>query len=234
MNQSIIEEAYERIETEQKLDYTTTIEYNNKFSPYNANVTKKNNELNFKLSKKWKGVSREITIGLLQDLLIKILKIKKTKTLNIKMYQTFLKNLHLTTTDKKETNEELKQSFDRVNEKYLKGMLETPNLKWGKKSTTQLATYNYHTDTITISTIFKNENPNLLDSVMYHEMLHKYLKFYDTDQKTIYHSPEFKKMEQKFENYKEASWHKAKFSVAVTSQDDDWTRRNAICQLSLI
>jgi len=203
MNPPIIEEAYKRIQPKQELKYHATIEYNNKFSPYNANVTKKNNQLIFKLSKKWRGVSKEITIGLIQDLLTKILKIKKTKTINIKIYQTFLKNLHLTIPKEKQTTPELKESFNRVNKQYLNELLELPNLKWGKESTTQLATYNYHTDTITISTIFKNQPKEILDYIMYHEMLHKHLKFYNTDTKTIYHSPEFKKLEQKYENHKE-------------------------------
>ena len=180
-------------------NYNITIEYNNKFTPYNANVTKRGNEIKFKLSKKWKGVSKQIQIGLIQHLLIKILKIKKTKTVNTELYSTFLKNLHLST-EKQEIDEELEKAFNRVNQKYLNNLLETPNLKWGRKSSTQLATYNYHTDTIVISTIFKNEPIEVLEYVLYHEMLHKHLKFYETEKKVIYHSPKFKEMEKNFEN----------------------------------
>ena len=53
---------------------------------------------------------------------------------------------------------------------------------------------------ITISAIFKNEKPELLDYVMYHEMLHKKFKFQSRNGRNVHHSSEFRKMESKFEN----------------------------------
>ena len=70
----------------------------------------------------------------------------------------------------------------------------------GSESLSKLGSYEYGSDTITISTIFKDANQQLLDYVMYHEMLHKKFKFQNRNERNIHHSNEFKKMEAKFEN----------------------------------
>ena len=94
----------------------------------------------------------------------------------------------------------LEVSFNRVNETFFNGMLDIPNLQWGSGSTTKLGSYEYGSDTITISTIFTDTKRELLDYVMYHEMLHKKFKFESKNGRTLHHSPEFKRMEAKFPN----------------------------------
>ena len=79
-------------------------------------------------------------------------------------------------------------------------MLDKPNLQWGNNSTSKLGSYEYGSDTITISAIFKDANQQLLDYVMYHEMLHKKFKFQNRNERNIHHSNDFKKMEAKFPN----------------------------------
>ena len=79
-------------------------------------------------------------------------------------------------------------------------MILKPNLQWGNESTSKLGSYEYGSDTITISTIFRNGEQELLDYVMYHEMLHKKFKFQNKNGRSLHHSREFKKMESMFPN----------------------------------
>ena len=97
----------------------------------------------------------------------------------------------------------LEESFKRINEKYFDGLIEKPNLIWGSQSTSKLGSYRYASDTITISTIFKNADIRLLDYIMYHETLHKKHKFESKNGRHYHHTTEFKQKEQEFENSKQ-------------------------------
>ena len=193
---NLIIEAYNELYPNKPIKYSFSLKYSRKFKSYNANVRLYGNHLMFHLSKDWKKISREIQIGLVQELFTKILHDKK-KTMNIELYNLFLKNVHLAV-PKTKTNPVLEESFNKVNDAYFNGMLDIPNLEWGSDSTSQLGRYEYGSDTITISTIFKKSRQELLDYVMYHEMLHKKFKFESKNGRTLHHSPEFKRMEAKF------------------------------------
>ena len=195
---SLIIEAFQQLYPEKELRYSVSLKYSRKFKPYNANVKRYGNNLIFNLSRDWKKISKEIQIGLIQELMAKILNDRK-KTMNIELYNLFMKNVHVAV-PKTKTDEILEESFNRINEIYFNGMLDKPNLQWGSDSTSKLGSYEYGSDAITISSIFKNANQQLLDYVMYHEMLHKKFKFESRNERNIHHSNEFKKMEAKFEN----------------------------------
>ena len=209
----LIIEAFQQLYPEKELKYSVSLKYSRKFKPYNANVKLYRNNLMFNLSRDWKKISKEIQIGLIQELMAKILhesnasehRSKRTrsqltkKTMNIELYNLFMKNVHLAV-PKTKTDEVLEESFNRVNEIYFNEMLDKPNLRWGNNSTSKLGSYEYGSDAITISTIFKDERRELLDYVMYHEMLHKKFKFQNKNGRNLHHSSEFKKMEAKFEN----------------------------------
>ncbi|MBI2138494.1 M48 family metallopeptidase [Candidatus Woesearchaeota archaeon] len=190
--------------------YEAEIKYSGKFKPYNANVKLFVNPfgggtLQFHLSSHWKSVSREIQIGLLQDLLLKILK-KRLKpylssTSSIEIYHIFMKKLHLAA-PKDHVEPQLLGSFQRVNEAYFSGMIELTNLEWGTDSFSLLGRYAYGSDTITISRAL-SQHQELLDFVMYHEMLHKKHKYTQKNGKSFHHSKAFRADEQKFEHYAE-------------------------------
>ena len=194
---SLIEEAFQQLYPEKELKYSVSLKYSRKFKPYNANVKRYGNNLIFNLSRDWKKISKEIQIGLIQELMVKILKNKK-KTMSIELYNLFMKNIHLAV-PKTKTDKILEESFNRVNESYFNGMLDKPNLEWGSNSTSKLGSYEYGSDAITVSSIFKNEK-KLLDYVMYHEMLHKKFKFQNKNGRNLHHSNEFKSMEAKFKD----------------------------------
>lgn len=194
----LIKEAFQQLYPEKELKYNLSLKYSRKFKPYNANVKLYGNSLMFHFSKDWRKISKEIQIGLIQELMVKILKDKK-KTINMELYNLFMKNVHLAV-PKMKTDEILEVSFGRTNDAYFNGMLDKPNLQWGNASTSKLGSYEYGSDTITISAIFRNERQEFLDYVMYHEMLHKKFKFQNKNGRNLHHSNEFRKMESKFEN----------------------------------
>ena len=78
-------------------------------------------------------------------------------------------------------------------------MIETPNLKWNQSST-KLGSYDYGSDTITITTMLKDAEQDMIDYVMYQEVLHKKHKFSSKKGRTHYHTKEFRQMEQAFPN----------------------------------
>ena len=196
---SLIQEAFQQLYPEKELKYNFSLKYSKRFNSYNANVKLYGNNLIFNLSRDWKKISKEIQMGLIQELLIKILKNKTKKTMNIELYNLFMKNVHLAV-PKTKTDEILEGSFNRVNDVYFNGMLDKPNLQWGSEATSKLGCYEYGSDAITISGIFRNGNREFLDYVMYHEMLHKKFKFQNKNGRNLHHSSEFKKMEAKFQN----------------------------------
>jgi len=181
--------------------YEYKLKYSGKFKPYRANIKLANNHIQLNLSKTWKPISKEIQIGLVQELLLKLLKNKlnpkTTKTINIEMYNIFLKKLHLGI-PKTKSDPILYSSFNKVNEDYFYGLIETPNLVW-INSVNKLGSYEYGTDTISISTTLK-EDPEALDYVMYHEMLHKKHKFHNKNGRSFHHTKDFRDDEKEFKN----------------------------------
>ena len=180
-------------------DYDLKIKYTDRFKPYNANVRYTRNSLQFNLSKRWRKVCKEIQIGLIQGLMLRIFKDKKSTT-NIDLYNSFMKNLHVSI-PKTSTDPILEQSFNKINDKYFFGLVEKPNLTW-HDSIRRLGSYEYGSDTISMSRVLENDE-NLLDYVMYHEILHKKHKFHSKNGRTHHHTREFKEMERKFENNEE-------------------------------
>ncbi len=197
---NLAEKAFTELFPEKNIsDYEFKIKYNDKFKPFNANARYSRNSYQFNLSKKWRKVSKEIQIGLIQDLMLKIFKAKK-KTINVDLYNSFMKNIHISV-PKIKTDDILEDSFNRVNEKYFYGLIEMTNLVW-HNSVRRLGSYEYGTDTISISRIL-DPDISLLDYVMYHEMLHKKHKFHSKNGRNSHHTKEFRQMEKKFPNSEE-------------------------------
>ena len=194
----LIEESFKLLYPEKEFKHSAVIKYSNHFKEFNANVRYTNEKLSFHLSKKWRSVSNEIKIGLIQDLLCKVFKDRR-KTMYIDMYNIFIKKLNLVV-PKTESEPALEESFNRVNEKYFYSLIEKPNLIWGQNSKRKLGSYEYQTDTISMSRVLENAEPMLLDYVMYHEMLHKKHKYEVKGSRNYHHTPEFKEKESQFEN----------------------------------
>ncbi|MBT3303965.1 M48 family metallopeptidase [Candidatus Woesearchaeota archaeon] len=197
---SLIKKAFTALYPEKEFNYISKIKYSGKFSDFNANIRRQGNFIEIGLSKKWKDIGEEIKIGLIQHLLMRMFKQKKS-TLYTELYESFVRNLSKYTPITK-TDPMLKESFDRVNIKYFNELMDLPNLRFGQASIRQLGAYNYHNDTITISTILKDDL-NILDYVMYHELLHKKESFQSKNGQLRYHTTQFKALEKQFENWQE-------------------------------
>ncbi len=210
---NLAERAFKLLFPQKEETRAIRLKYSGHFKSYNANVKYSSNFIEFHLSKNWRGVSSEIQIGVIQHLFLKMFNIKR-ESLYIDLYESFIKNVSKYAKITK-TDPLLKASFERVNTQYFYGMLSESNLIWGQKAFTKLGTYDYGTDTITISSIFKKDL-QLLDYIMYHEMLHKKQKFITKDGRNYHHTKEFKKKEKEFEDKgieKKLNWFLAKQKI---------------------
>lgn len=195
----IIKKAFTGLYPDKEIDFQGKIKYSKAFKSYNANVKYYKNMKNFefRLSYQWKEVSDEIKIGLLQSLMNKVFK-TNIDTINIELYEIFLKKIPKLS-PKNKSHPILEDSFNRMNEEYFNGMMMQPNLVFGGRNFRTLGTYSYTDDTIMISSLLKKDQ-NLMDYVMYHEMLHKKFQYKKTGKKTIHHSKEFKRWEKKYKD----------------------------------
>lgn len=197
---SIIKKSFERLYPEKEFNYESKVRYSAKFNSYNANIKLFRNRMQVNLSRKWKGVDDDIKIGLIQELLNKVFKTNK-KTTNTELYNIFIKKISFYA-PKTKTDPLLENCFERVNEGYFYGMIDKPNLVWCN-SKNKLGSYEFGTDTIAISKILLNGEVKFLDYVMYHEILHKKLKFENKNRKNLYHTKRFREREREFKNSKE-------------------------------
>ncbi len=178
--------------------YETAVKYSDHFNDYGANIRVYHDKIILKLSKAWRHISEEIRIGLAEELLVSLFKMKKN-TMNMDLYNGFIKNLHIAV--KKEKPEQmLLDSFNRVNEKYFFNASDMPNIVWGDMTTRKLGSYDYRQDTITMSKVLE-KRPDFLDLVMHHELLHKKHKFTSKNGRSLHHSSTFRKEEKQFENF---------------------------------
>jgi len=196
-----------------------TLTYSGHFNNYNANVRYSRSQIEFNLSTLWKNIDEDIQKGLIESLVIRIFKIRGVKTDNMKLYEIFMKGLSKYA--KADNHDpELEKSFDRINERFFNGMMEKPNLIFASESFRKLGSYEYGTNSIYISTIFKNLPPDEqkhLDYVVYHELLHKKHTFNVKNGRHQAHTTVFRNDEKKFGEHAEEelnSWlRKKKYSL---------------------
>lgn len=198
---NLLQVSYQRLFPDQEFPYQTYLEYNRRLSDFNANIRLHQNTLSLHLNLQWKDIDEEIKIGLVQHLLLRVLK-KKAHTPNIDLYHNFIRNIP-TLTPKTRNDGVLEASFQRINQQFFHNEVEQPNLQWGIDSFRKLASYNFHDDTITVSTVFTPAKPEILDFLMYHEMLHKQHKFKHRNGRSSFHSPEFKEAEQAYPHHEQ-------------------------------
>jgi len=102
----------------------------------------------------------------------------------------------------------LEDSFKRVNETYFRSQLKQPELCWSPvKARRLLGSYHERNDRLIISRVFDSPNVPIyvLDFLMYHELLHKFLGIGRRDDgRRDIHSPDFKKLERRYPQYHEA------------------------------
>jgi predicted metal-dependent hydrolase len=194
LGEQALRELYPNISENRKI----ILRYSRRFRGLNSNVKFSPLLIEFSFSEEWLEYSEDIRIGLIQYLLVKVIRKPFNKTLQMDLYDKFIKNLGRYS-KVNESDIVLEESFNRVNEKYFSGLMDKPNLIWGNESFRKLGHYEYTTNRIFISSILRSEK-TLLDYVMYHELLHKKHSHYRTKTgRTIHHTRAFKLDESKFE-----------------------------------
>lgn len=188
-----MKEAFEEVTARELPRFT--VKYSGRFKGLNANIRFGHGELTLKMSKEWKGVDEDIQKGLAQHLICKLFKIKK-KTMYMSMYEEYLRQAS-NYAKKGESDPLLIERYRILNEEYFDGLLEMPTMVWGRESYSKLGSYEYATDIVTMSTVLK-DNIDMLDYVLYHELLHKKHKFTCAGGKTHHHTPAFRADEALF------------------------------------
>ncbi|MBI5880892.1 hypothetical protein HZB90_02060 [archaeon] len=94
MEQNLAEQAYSNLFPGKENPYELDLVYTGRLKSYGGNVSMRGSFVQFKLSKKWRQISPEIQMGLIQELLLKLLK-QKRKSMYIDLYNGFIKSLHL-------------------------------------------------------------------------------------------------------------------------------------------
>ncbi|MFP4656399.1 MAG: SprT-like domain-containing protein [Candidatus Woesearchaeota archaeon] len=199
----IIERAYRELFPDREFRYAVKVRFSAAFNDYNANIRfhQRKNLIVVSLSKRWKEAPNDIRLGLVQELLLKMFgNGDKRRTLEMDLYHLYMKNTHLIA-EKNKIDEKLLESFKRVNSKYFDSEIEQTNLVWGRDSMRTLGRYEYGSDTIIISSIFKDAPDVFIDKVMHHEMLHKKHKFDVKNGRCTHHTSLFRREERNFENF---------------------------------
>ncbi|MFP4523133.1 MAG: SprT-like domain-containing protein [Candidatus Woesearchaeota archaeon] len=177
------------------------LRYSGRFKEYNATVSmtsrgRKLEAVTFSLSRAFLDCEDDIVIGVLQHLLNKVFKTNKESTQQ-ELYHGFMK--HVNRYAKRTPSEPLLiELFHELNTQYFEGLMDMPNLVFGKHTLTTLGHYTFSTDTVTLSTALQ-ENNELLKYVLYHELLHKKHSFTRSQSgQTQYHTPAFRRDEKKY------------------------------------
>lgn len=200
---NLIQHSFQQLFPNKQFGYQPILKYNKKLGDFNANIRIQDNILQINMNYKWKPIDSEIKIGLIQTLLLKMFakryRCKNKTSFNIELYNNFVKKIPLLT-PKTKTHPTLENSFHRVNQNYFHELIDQPNLVWGTDSTTKLACYNFHNDTVTVSTIFKDAPQEVLDYLIYHELLHKKQKYRCKNNRNYFHTKQFRQAENLFHN----------------------------------
>ena len=150
-----VEAAFRAIFPRKEFDYITEINYSGRFKGYNANARLQEKKLIFNMSKSWRTVDNSIKIGLIQELIVRLFN-KKVHTFNMDLYNTFLHKVHIGI-PKTKIDSMLLQSYVRINAQFFYDTMELPNLIWGRDSINKLGSYDFGTDTVSMSKILKDD-----------------------------------------------------------------------------
>lgn len=195
MNHNLAVQAFQTLYPARQIPQLE-LKYHGRLRGHNATVRANSKKITFRLSNQFIQASDEIKIGVMQYLLNRLYKTKH-KTLEIDLYSQFTKKLTQYATIN-HIDPLIEERFNILNKEYFNAFMMTPNLVWGTASIRKLGHYEFSTDTISLSTVLK-EDQDMLDYVLYHEMLHKKLGYSESAGGiTRTHTPEFRRLERQF------------------------------------
>ncbi len=182
--------------------FDINLKYTRRMKGYNSKVVLNRflKRIEFRLSEKWKTVSWQIQKGAVQVLLCRLFKKNKT-TMSISLLDSFLSKVHSSFLVQQDFEDDaLKESFERVNVRFFNSNQAISKIRFGKYSKTTLGRYDFDSDEIIISSVLKDAPQELLDYVMYHELLHK-KHGYGSSLKRQYHTTSFRNDERRFPEF---------------------------------
>ncbi|MFH1377995.1 MAG: SprT-like domain-containing protein [Planctomycetota bacterium] len=109
--------------------------------------------------------------------------------------------------DTKGEHYDLDESFERVNQRYFNGTMQRPaTIGWSpRRAQRRVGCYFHKEDRLMVSRILDDARTpvEILDYVMYHELLHKkYVVYKGIGGRTVYHSPEFREAERLYPDFR--------------------------------
>lgn len=126
--------------------------------------------------------------------------------------------------------QDLQTVFSRVNKAYFNNQLSEPNLSWSHSATyRKFGHYVPSTDSIMISASLDDPTipAYLLDFVMYHECLHKYLGYHTSNGRRMSHHAKFRQLEKQFPHFEQAQKALNEISQKISRQKRQPRQRNA-------
>jgi predicted metal-dependent hydrolase len=189
------------------------------FYPYAGikhSIRKKNGLVYMRISDTFSDAPREVLLSTGRILLAKLNK-KKVNKKDRKIYSQYVESEQLQEKVSriilkrrrkikiiKGIYRNLDESFKRVNKTYFRDSMKKPQLTWSlKRAKRTLGRYDAERDIVSISRILDSPQipEELLDFIMYHELLHKKHGITKEGNRRRIHTPQFKADEKKFHNY---------------------------------
>lgn len=174
-----------------------------------------NGTITIRIAESLKIAPRHILSALGLILLFKLFRVKADRELN-RSYRAYIReNIlpGLETARRKPSSRysavgnyyNLNELFDELNEKYFEGSLEKPLLGWSlSRSYARLGFYVAEKRQLVISKIFDSKKVprEVVEFLLYHEMLHIHIPVRAGKKRRIVHPVEFRRLEHSFPNYK--------------------------------
>lgn len=177
-----------------------TLEWNHKF-------------IHLKISQYLSDAPKNIIESLAILLLAKVYKVKPAKSVK-ESYQNYVESINEKLPIRKKISPkgyefqgkyyDLRYLFNSLNNDYFDNKLAVNFLGWSKnKSYTRLGYYDRERDLLVVSKIFDSKKvpANVVEYLIYHEMLHILIPTTTKNGRRKIHSPQFKKLEREFPDY---------------------------------
>ncbi len=179
--------------------------------------------INLKISQYLSDAPPNILEDLAVILLAKVYKIKPDKTIK-DSYRNYADSLSNKLPKRKKIIPKhyfpqgeyynLKDMFERLNNTYFSNKLNVKYIGWSKnKSYTRLGYYDRERELLVVSKIFDSKKVpiNVVEYLVYHEMLHIFIPTTTVNGRRKIHPPNFKQLEKKFPDYEKIqNWIKKK------------------------
>lgn len=192
-------------------EYIFEEKYSKKFRSFNGSIIYYPMQKKYlsKASSDFLDVQEIIRKGFFLHLLSKVHKIKLDSP-DMRLYENFIEKLGKFT-PASQSDPVLLDSFNRMNAAFFQNSIEPTNLKWGSLTYRRVGLFSYQDNMITISPVLR-KRIDLVDFVMFHEMLHKKHQFYKTRTgRHMHHHTAFREEEKSYPGFEKINQELSKY-----------------------